>query len=447
MIKPERAALEITARPAFRPPAVGVRWTHPAVLALIVLALAGVAAYVVRLLDWGNRPAWAYQAAFLMYLISAVVSAPLVAYVTRATRAYWGLPVRRVSELFIVPALASYLLLIPILAALPPLEGRANLWFDFGWGPPFLTDALAAGFLLLNGVALLWVGLVPDLAGPPSAMSSMPAWKRALLLNWTGTPKQWSVIKGATKLLGAFFLMSYIFTNMIVSTDLGQSLLPGWRSGIFPAYHALSGIQGGIALTIIALWFLRRFTSAGRFIGNEQAINLGKLLLATTLLWFYFFWSDFLLVWYARLPGEVMAMQVQVAVVYLTPFLVAFSLVFLFPFAALIFNPVRRRLGPLALVASMTVVGLLFDRIRYFVAPMSNDNPFQHRLAALPAAVMPDAIDVVFLVGWVAIVAVLFLLAASRLPVLSGWEMRQTAMLRREEKFMKGHVMVLGKPD
>ena len=93
-------------------------------------------------------------------------------------------------------------------------------------------------------------------------------------------------------------------------------------------------------------------------------------------------------------------------------------------------------------------MGLVFDRIRLFVPAMTHPDPFAHSLGTdLPAAFGPNALDVVFVVGWVAILALAFIWAASRLPVLVGWELRQAAMLRREQQFMKGHVFVLGKPD
>ena len=119
----------------------------------------------------------------------------------------------------------------------------------------------------------------------------MGRWQRLLYLNWTGTTRQWKTLRAANLTLGAFYLMGYAFVHMLLTTDLGQSLLPGWRSGIFPVYSAVTGIQAGIATTLLTLALMRRFSpEAGRFIGDEQASALGKILLATVLMWFYFFW-------------------------------------------------------------------------------------------------------------------------------------------------------------
>ena len=450
MIKPEEAALQIKQRPAFMPAVIRPNLRHAAIAALAVLAAAGIVAYIIKLGSWGEagRAKWAYPTVALMYILSTAAGAPLVAYASRAARGYWALPARRVAELYIIPATISYILLIPILATLPPLEGRSNLWFNFHAGAPFLTDALAAAIMVLAGVGMLWISTVPDLAVAWRANGELSSWRRALVFNWTGTTRQWIAARIGTKVFGAFYLMAYIYTHLVLSTDLGQALVPGWRSGIFPAYHALTGIQGGLALTIVTLFLLKRYSSVGRFIGNEQAINLGKLLLATTLLWFYFFWSDFVLVWYARIPSEVAAMQLTIAITYRLPFILGFLGLFLIPFVCLIFNPVRRNLWSLAAVGGVTLVGLVFDRIRLFVPAMSHPDPFHHSLGTnLPDAFGPSALDIVFLIGWIAIMALAFIWAASRVPVLGGWELRHGAMLRREQQFMKGHVYVLGKPD
>ena len=452
MIKPEAVGLSLTLRPPYRPSTIAISRKGTVVIGVGLLAALGVVMYVVKLFSWGDRAEWAYPAAITLFVLSTVTAAPLVAFASRMARGYWGLPARRVVELFALPSMLLFVLLIPILGSLPPFEQdgvtRANLWFGWGGGAPFLTDQLAVSVMLLAGGALMWFAAVPDLAGPPSRVRAMPAWKRLLFLNWTGTKRQWVILRTSMRWISAFYLMMYVFVTMILTTDLGQSLLPGWRSGIFPAYHVITSFQGAIALIVITLYLLRRYApSVGQFIGEEQAASFGKLLLALTLFWFYFFWSDFLLVWYARLPSEVAAVQTNVAVTYIAPFLIAMFGQFLIPFLTLIFNPIRRKLARLTAVSVIVLIGLLFDRIRLFVASMSSENPFSHGLAELPEPYYPNVIDILFMIGVVGLVAAIYLWVLSRIPTPGGWEMREGAMYRREQKYMHAEVLVLGKPD
>ena len=449
MIHPEAAGLKLTLRPPYRPQALNISLNNAGIALLAALGALGIVMYVVKLITaWGDRAAWAYPTVVLMFILSTATAAPLIAYASRMAKGYWALPLRRIAALYAVPSLLSFVLLIPIMATLPPLEGRSNLWFGFSAGAPFLTDALALAILLLTGMALLWFSAVPDLAGPPSRVRAMGRWQRLLYLNWTGTTRQWKTLRAANLTLGAFYLMGYAFVHMLLTTDLGQSLLPGWRSGIFPVYSAVTGIQAGIATTLLTLALMRRFSpEAGRFIGDEQASALGKILLATVLMWFYFFWSDFLLVWYARLPSEVAAMQTTVAITYKLPFVLAAVLMLAVPFGLLIFNKIRQSLSRIGAVSALIIVGLIFDRIRFFVAPMANPSPFGHAMEELPAPVWPNALDVLFIIGVIGLMYAIYVFAAARIPVLNGWEMREGSMLRKERTFMKTHVLVIGKPD
>ncbi|HCU74071.1 MAG TPA: hypothetical protein DGO43_09685 [Chloroflexi bacterium] len=449
MIHPEPDGLSLSLRPPYRPRALNISSGHIAVWVLALLSAIGVVAYVLKLITaWGDRAQWAYPTVALMFVLSTATAAPLLAYMSRLAKGYWALPLRRITALYAIPSLLSFVLLIPIMTTVPTLEGRANLWFGFSAGAPFLTDALALAILLLTGFALLWFSAVPDIAGPPSRVQAMSPLRRLLYLNWSGTKRQWKVLKLANLTLGAFYLMGYAFVHMLLTTDLGQSLLPGWRSGIFPLYSGVTGIQAAIATTIITLALVRRFSPEGRrFIGDEQAASLGKLLLATVLAWFYFFWSDFLLIWYARLPGEVTALQTNVAITYKLPFLLALFLMFILPFIALIFNPIRRSLARLAWVSLLVLVGLVFDRIRFFVAPMANESPFGHAVIELPAPVWPNPLDVLFVLGTIGLMYGIYVLALTRIPIFNGWELRQGTMLRKERTYMKAHVLVIGKPD
>ncbi len=441
MSGPEPAALAIATGSGFRPRGLRFGLTNLAQSAIALLAILGVVMYVLRLGEWGDRPEWAYPTATMMWMLATVSTAPLLAYATRLTRGYWGYPIRRIATLFAIPATLGYALLIPVLASLPSLDGRASLWFEFRLGAPVVTDALAVATMALAGLGLLWVTSIPDLAANGSC--------RFLTVGWRGNPRQWRALKMYAKLLGAFYLMTLVYTTMVLTTDLGQSLIPGWRSGIFPAYHVVTGFQTATALVVVAAYLAQRFCPGVRpYIGREQAINLGRIFLAFTLLVFYFFWADFVVVWYARLPGEISAMQINIAEVYGAAFAVAALGHFVIPFVCLIFNPLRRRFHLLALVAVVALVGSLADRIRLFVPAISNTEVTGHGpLDPLPAAVWPALDDVLFVVGWIGLLAFAYMFAARWIPLLSGWEMREGALYRDEVDYGRARFLMLAKPD
>ena len=441
MSGPEPAALSIGPASGFRPRGLVLNWGNTAYLVLGGLAILGVVMYVLRLSDWGDRPEWAYPTALMMWMLATFATAPLLAFATRMTRGYWSYPVRRIATLFIVPSTLGYALLIPVLASLPPLDDRASLWFHFRFGAPVITDALAVAAMGLAGLGMLWATSIPDLAANRVCSG--------LTLGWRGTPKQWRALKMFAKLLGVFYLMTLVYASILLTTDLGQSLIPGWRSGIFPAYHVVTGFQTATALVIVASYLAWRFSPRIRpYIGSEQAINLGRIFLAFTLLVFYFFWADFVLVWYARLPGEIAAMQVNVAQVYGAAFAIAATCHFGIPFLCLIFNPLRRRFHLLALVAVVALIGSMADRIRLFVPAISNLEVTGHGpLDPLPAAVWPNVEDILFYIGWLGLLVFAYLFAARWIPLLSSWEMREGSLYRGEVEYGRSKYLLMAKPD
>ena len=416
------------------------------ILALLT-ALGATAAILMMLGGLDDHTRWKYYAVAYFYVFSLVMGIPMAGIGLRFARAQWRRPTSRAAELFALAGPVMLVFFLPIMAAHPGLEGRNSLWMDWRLGPWFPDLIMLTAFVCI-GLAFIYVSVLPDLAAVRDHGSGRSRGVAAsLAYGWIGTAQQWAMHKSALGILGAMYIAAYATTHMVLATDFAMVLVPGWKDPIFPAFHAVTGLQMGLGLFIVVQFALRKWGGLARYFELEQFWAYGRLLLALTLFWFYFFWSDFLLVWYARLPSEVAAVQTNVAVTYIVPFLIAMFGQFLIPFVTLIFNPIRRKLGRLAVVSVVVLIGLLFDRIRLFVASMSSENPFSHGLTELPAPYYPNVIDILFMIGVVGMVAASYLWVLSRIPTPGGWEMREGAMYRREQKFMHAEVLVLGKPD
>lgn len=392
-----------------------------------------------------HRAPWGYYAAAFSLLLSTAGAAPLVSAGLRFTGAHWRRPVARASELFAVAGLLTLAWFWPLLRLVPASQPRASLWF--GWpGAPHLWDTLIIAGLTLCGLALLYVGAIPDFAAARDEGSRGRRLFALLALSWQGGERQWRALRVALMALGACYILAFVLAQTLISTDFAQSLVPGWKDSLFPAYNVVSGLQGGLAALMVALFLVRRLGGLEDFIGREQFWALGKLLLALCLLWFYFWWSGFIVLWYGRRPIEELALQLFTVGPYLWAFLPAFVLNFLAPFFVLLWNGARRSiLGP-ALAALLVLAGMLFDRIRLYVAAFSVEEAGPI-LEALPAPRLPQAGDWLVLAGAVAGVALLYLLATRLVPSLSLWEVAEGEQLRVERAFLRRKVTVIAKPD
>ena len=191
-----------------------------AVVVFGVLFVLGIVGFVMRLLGGVNDTAvWGYHAALFAFILTAAQGAPMVAIGPRLAKAHWRRPISRAAELFTVVGLFNLILFIPLLWVLPSLEdGRRTLWF-FGElqvpaHMPHIMATLALIFLVLIGVALLWVSSLPDLAAVRDNSTGRQHRLFSRLANgWHGTSKQWNMQYHRLGILGAFYFMMLIIVS------------------------------------------------------------------------------------------------------------------------------------------------------------------------------------------------------------------------------------------
>ena len=427
-----------------------------AVIILGALFLVGVLAFLWRLLGdgLGERTPWGYYAVLFSFLLTVTGGAPLVAVGLRLARAHWQKPLVRASELFAVVGILNLLLFIPLLWLMPPLQGRNNIWFLFFQergellGPRIL-DTLAILFLVICGLALLYVAALPDLVAiRPHAKGGLRGFVARITPTWQGTPRQWLVLRVGIGILGAFYFMFFVYVQTLFSTEFAMSLVPGWLDAIFPPHQALSGLQSAVAVLLVALFFLRWQGGLKKYILMDQFWGLSKLLLALSLLWAYFWWAGFLTFWYGRSPTEQNLVELLMVGPYRIASWAAFFLCFVIPvFFLLIWNPVRKSvLGP-TLAGVSVLIGTFFDRVRVYVGAFSVEESTGSLLEHVPPVHWPDVADVLLIIGGLAGAVLLYLIAVKVVPSVSLWEVKEGALLERSRSLLRMKVRVLGKPD
>ena len=389
-----------------------------AMIALGVLSLLGLVGIVMRFMGGtDDHTAWNFYAVAFVYVFSLTMAVPVVSIALRFARAQWRRPTSRAAELFAIAGPVNLIFFIPLLIALPPLEGRKSLWMDWELAP-WLPDIVMMLFLVATGLAFLYTSLLPDLAAVRDHGSGRSqAWAARFARGWIGTDQQWATHKSALGILGAFYITAYVMTHLVVSTDLAMSLVPGWKDPIFPAFHAVTGFQMGLAVLLVSMFLLRKLGGLGRYFEVDQFWGYSRILLGVTLFWFYFWWSGFILFWYGRLPHEQSiiallmfgdpATEPLLSRPQLLMFAGAIGLSFIVPLLLIMWNFLRRSiLGP-TVVAVVIIVGGLFDRMRIYSNSWSVDQVEGHGLDAIPPINAPGLADVFVLVGMIS--AVLFL--------------------------------------
>ena len=423
---------------------------------LCLLFLVGIVAFVVKAVTVGfsDRSEWGYYTATFAFLFTVAQAAPIVAISTRLTKAHWSRPFHRTAEAFALVGVFSLLLLIPLLVMLPSAKGRLSIWFVDAWregfpvAAPHLWIILSMTALALCGLALLWASSRPDLAAVRDHSTGRRQRFYAILARqWRGDNKQWFTLRQRGGILGALYFMILVFTHFLISVDFSMSLIPGWKDSIYPAYHAVSGIQSGVAVLIVALFVLRQYGGMKNYLSMDQFWGLGKLLLTLSLIWAYFWWSEFNAFWYSRFPPELSVLQFIMFKSYLTPWVLSFILIFLLPLLFLIWSRVRKSiLGP-TLIAISVLIGTFFNKISTYVSAFSVEDITQRELHAIPPAILPNGLDILMILGTLAGAALVYIVAIKIFSPISLWDMKSFMLLRRFRKFRRTEVTVLAKPD
>tara|TARA_Y100000590_G_scaffold418260_1_gene518789 strand:+ start:23139 stop:24515 length:1377 start_codon:yes stop_codon:yes gene_type:complete len=423
-------------------------WTIAMILGgLFVVGLVGLFMLIADGFD--NKSAWGYYAATFGYVFSLSQTAVLVSVALRMAKSHWRRPLARISEMFAIVGVYSFAMLLPLLWVLPSIEGRRSLWFEWPGNTPHIWDTMALGSLVICGLAILYFASLPDLVTDKevSGKSDEDVSYHPLIPHWFGAPKHWQLQKIVLGLLGGFYFLMLIIVHMLISVDFAMALIPGWKDAIFPAFHAINGIQASIALIIVTMFILRSRSSLGKYLELEQFWALSKILLATCLLWFYFWWSSFFTYWYGRMPAEIGVLKYIMFETYSTVFLLAFTMCFVIPFLILVVNVVRKTIWGPTLAASVILIGTFFNQVRYYVAGFSVEDHTLHVLENLPDFTAPGPIDFMVVVGGISGAVLTYMLGTRIFPIISIWEIKEGLMLQRVRKFMKRDIRVLAKPE
>ena len=415
-------------------------------LGLAGLLLLGIIGFAVRISDgYFDHTQLGYYATVFAYLLTAAQGAPIVAIALRAIKAEWRRPLSRAAQLFTVVGLFNLILYIPLMMALPSTDGRNTIWVNWHPHSPHVYDTLSMIGLVVCGIALLYISALPDMH---AAVGKLPGIRNKVLKSlsgwWTGSSSQWRFHRAAIGVLGGLYFMFFVFVHFTISSDFAMSLVPGWKDALFPAWHALSGLQSGVALVMVTL-FILRIAGYKEYIGVNQFWSLGKIMLALTLLWAYFWFAGFLTFWYGRMPIELKLIRFLFVETYRVPFALAIIMTFAVPFLLLLWNGIRKSVWGPTLAALSILVGTLFDRIRIYVASTSIKDPTGHELESIPPAVLPQVADILIILGGLSAALLVYLIATKFIPVLSVWETKEGLLYQVVKPMLKSRYILMGK--
>ncbi|WP_185876889.1 hypothetical protein [Blattabacterium cuenoti] len=104
--------------------------------------------------------------------------------------------------------------------------------------------------------------------------------------------------------ISVIFIIFFSFISTFIAWDWIMSLNPHWFSTLFGWYVLSSYLVTGIGLITIISIYLNK-TGIFPLFRKDHLHDLSKYLFSSSLLWTYFWFSQFLLYWYGNVPEEI----------------------------------------------------------------------------------------------------------------------------------------------
>ena len=176
---------------------------------------------------------------------------------------------------------------------------------------------------------------------------------------------------------GGLLLMGLTIT--FSSVDWAMSLDPHWFSTVYGVLFMVGQALSAMAFMILLVALLGHEEPLSRVLEPSHVHDLGKLLLAFTMLWAYTNFSQFLLIWYGNIKEETPYYLKRMHGVWgwMAVTLILFH--FFLPFLMLLSRNLKRDARRLALVAGLLLVVRVVD-LFWLVAP---DAPLGHEAHGL----------------------------------------------------------------
>jgi len=396
-----------------------------------------------------NRPVmWGMYIINFVFWVGLSHSGTMVSAILRLSHAGWRRPILRGAEAMTVFSITVGGL-FPLIHLgrnwvfyyMLPYPTQYGLWPNFR--SPLLWDMMAINTYIIGSTIFLYVGMLPDLALVRDRSSR---WKKlifaTLALGWRGTAQQWRAFARASTMLAALIIPVAVSVHSIVAWDFAVTLVPGWHSTIFAPYFVIGAITSGVAAVITLMIIIRKAFRLQDYLKPLHFDNMGKLLLAVTLLWSYFYFADILTVWYAHEPieWEVFSFMASKYGVLLFIMLLGNTLL---PVPLLCFKKVRRSIPAMLGITLLVNVAMFTERFLIIVPSLSHKNiPF------VWGSYTPSWVELAIMAAAFAGFALLYTLFSRFFPIVAITDVReQTELLQAEHQLGRTRLETLVRED
>jgi hypothetical protein len=253
-------------------------------LVLGILIALGALSFLGALATGSATTAWAVFLVNLLFWSGLSVAGPAIAGMLELTEARWAARLRRIATTTVAFMPISFVLFVVLMVGLRMLYPWVSVPI------PKKAAWLNVPFFVLRTIvgvgALYWVSVrfAKAVHRSPAGASEEPGRsERASLAVWQ--------------------LFLFVIVGSLLGYDLVMSLDTHWFSGLLGGYVVVGMLYSGFAFLVVLTGVLS-FGRPGWVMPPKEMQDLAKLVFALGIVWIYFFWSQYLVIWYGNVPVE-----------------------------------------------------------------------------------------------------------------------------------------------
>lgn len=154
----------------------------------------------------------------------------------------------------------------------------------------------------------------------------------------------------------------YVLYGTMVAWDFEMTMYPGWHSASYGFYHFQSNFHMFLAFFTIFLFVLHRSGKLVNPLPGHIFNYMAQFMLGMTILWTYLYFTQYLIMWYGRLPEDMTRYNNMMENMYAPLWWLFLACKFIIPFVTLAMTPNRHNPNVIVAIACLIVFGTWVER-------------------------------------------------------------------------------------
>ncbi len=376
---------------------------------------------------------WGMYIANFVFFVAAALVGMLITAVLGLSGVKWITPISRIAEIIAVSFAMIAGLVIVFDMGRP--DRVLELFFHGRLQSPIVWDITVVTIYTIISMLLLFLPLIPDMniikKRLPKASKMQLKLYNILSLGWMGTPEQYKIIHKSVRVLSILIIPVALAIHTVTSWLFASTLRHGWDSTVFGPYFVSGAFVSGVAAVIIAMYVFRKSYKLQDYLTDFHFDKIGKLLVLTSLVYFYFNINEFLVPAYKMKSGDDHHIMALFAGEWAVLFWFAQVFGNIVPIVLLLFKKMRKP-GPMMIIAILAILGAWAKR--YIIVVPTQLNPH------LPIQMGDDKFlvytptwpEVAITIGTIGMALSIITILAKIFPIIPIWEVAEEKGIDRK---------------